>query len=135
MTEAAATGPLGQKRGVGFVIIIGIITLGFYWWYWAYKTQDEMKRHSGEGLGGVLGLVVWILLSIVTAFTIASEVGALYGRAGREKPITGWSGLWWLLPLLGTIIWFVRVQGRLNDYWDLAGSGRAAVEAPAESPV
>jgi amino acid transporter len=134
MSTAAAAGPLGQKRGVAFVIIIGIITLGIYWIYWAYKTQEEMKQHSGEGLGGVLGLVIWILLTIVTAFTIPSEVGNLYGNAGREKPLSGWTGLWMLLPFIGAIIWFVRVQGRLNDYWELAAGGVAAAPAVETSP-
>jgi hypothetical protein len=131
MSSTAGSGAVGEKRGVAFVIIIGFITLGFYWWYWAYKTQDEMKQHSGEGLGGVLGLVLWILLTIVTVFTIPSEVGKLYERAGRSKPITGWSGLWMLLPLVGWIVWFVKVQGRLNDYWDSAQAAPAA-KPPAE---
>lgn len=142
MSTSATPGPLGQNRGVAFVIIIGFITLGFYWWYWAFKTQDEMKKFSGDGLGGVLGLVIWILLGIVTAFTIPSEVGNLYGNAGRNKPLTGWTGLWLFLPIIGTIIWFVRVQGRLNDFWEAgdvvrveAAEDVVAVEAAADEAV
>ena len=55
---AAAAAPLGQRRGVAFVIIISIITLGIYFLYWHYKTGEELKRYSGEGLGGVLWLVI-----------------------------------------------------------------------------
>jgi Domain of unknown function (DUF4234) len=62
------TGPLGKRRGTLFVILVGIVTFGIYWIYWAFKTHDEMKRHTGEGLGGVVGLVVYILISPVTAF-------------------------------------------------------------------
>jgi hypothetical protein len=131
MSTTASTGPLGQRRGVAFVILIGFITLGIYWIYWAYKTQEEMKQHSGEGLGGVLGVVIWILLSIVTAFTIPSELGNIYARAGRAKPLTGWAGLWWLLPLIGIIVWFVKVQGNLNRYWE---SAAPAPSAPAVEP-
>ena len=38
-----------------------IVTFGVYSFYWVYKTQEEMKRRTGEGLGGVLGLVVSLL--------------------------------------------------------------------------
>src|SRR5262245_44931211 len=61
-------GPLGQPRGIGFGILLYIVTLNFYSWYWVYKTAEEMKRHTGDGLGGVLGLVIWILLNPVMAF-------------------------------------------------------------------
>jgi hypothetical protein len=121
-----ATGPLGQKRGVVFVILIGLITFGIYWIWWVYKTQEEMKQHTGEGLGGVLGLVVWVLISAVSAFVIPSEVGNMYARDGREKPITGWTGLW-LFPggmlIIPIFVWFVRVQRSLNRYWESKATG------------
>jgi len=115
------TGPLGQPRGVFFVIAITIVTLGFYSWYWVYKTQEEMRQHTGDGLGGVLGLVVWILISAVSAFVIPSEVGRMYQGDGRTAPISGWTGLW-LLPLgiliIPIFVWYAKVQGALNRYWD-----------------
>jgi hypothetical protein len=122
------TGPLGQHRGIGFGILLFIVTLGFYSWWWAFKTQEELKQHTGQGLGGVLGLVVWILASFISAFVIPSEIGHMYKRDGRESPVTGWTGLW-LVPfgilIVPAIIWFVKVQGALNDYWS-AKSGQAA---------
>ena len=78
MSTAGNTGPPGRPRGIGFGILLYIVTLGFYSWYWAFKTHDEMKRHTGDGVGGVLGLVIWILLTFVSAFLIPSEVGKLY---------------------------------------------------------
>ena len=114
----------GQPRSVGVCILLFIITFGFYGWYWAYKTQEEMKRETGEGLGGVLGLVVWILVSFVSAFVIPSEVGKMYSKAGQPPPVNGWTGLW-LVPfgifLIPAIVWFVKVQGALNGYWPTAG--------------
>src|SRR5262245_23685809 len=77
-------GPLGRPRGIGFGILLFIVTFGFYSWYWVYKTQEEMKQHTGDGLGGVLGLVVWILVSFVSAFVIPSEIGAMYRKDGQE---------------------------------------------------
>jgi uncharacterized protein DUF4234 len=126
--------PLGKPRGIAFVILIGVVTLGIYWWYWAYKTQDEMKRHTGDGLGGVLGLVIWILISPVSAFVIPAEVGAMYRGAGKEAPVSGWTGLW-LFPfgflIVPGIVWGVKVQGALNRYWEEAAT-KTAVVAPAQ---
>jgi len=118
------TGPLGNRRGVGFGILMFIVTLGFYSWYWVFKTQEEVKLHSGQGIGGVLGLVIWILLNPVSAFVIPSEIGAMYRKDGRESPVTAWTGLW-LFPfgflIITAIVWFVKVQGALNDYWESKG--------------
>jgi hypothetical protein len=120
METARNTGPVGQPRGIGFGILIFIITLGFYGWYWAFKTHEEIKQHTGEGLGGVLGLVVWILAGFVSAFVIPSEIGKMYKNDGREPPVTGWAGLW-LVPgailVIPAIVWFVKLQGALNRYW------------------
>jgi amino acid transporter len=120
-TQSAPSGPLGQPRGIGFGILLFIVTLGIYGLYWVYKTQEEMKQHTGEGLGGVLGLVVWILVSAVSAFVIPSEIGKMYQRDGRPAPMTGWTGLW-LFPgiilVIPAIVWFVKVQGALNRYWE-----------------
>ena len=131
MNTSGNTGPLGHPRGIGFGILMFIITLGFYGWYWAFKTHEEIKQHSGEGLGGVIGLVIWILISAVSAFVIPSEVGKMYKKDGRDPPITGWTGLW-LFPgvilIIPAIVWFVKVQGALNRYWE---SKAAAAPAAA----
>jgi hypothetical protein len=128
--ETGNSGPLGQPRGIGFGILLFIVTLGFYGWYWVYKTQEEMKRHTGEGLGGVLGLVIWILIGAVSAFVIPSEVGNMYAKDGRPKPVTGWTGLW-LFPfgflIVTAIIWFVKTQGALNRYWESKSANPAAL--------
>jgi cytochrome bd-type quinol oxidase subunit 2 len=130
-TPASTSGPLGQPRGIGFCILLFIITLSLYGLYWVYKTQEEMKQHTGEGLGGVLGIVVWIVVSAVSAFVIPSEVGKMYKRDGREPPVTGWTGLW-LFPgailIIPAIVWFVKIQGALNRYWE---SKAAAAPATA----
>jgi hypothetical protein len=134
-TPSSNTGPLGRPRGIGFGILLFIITLGLYGWYWVFKTQDELKQHTGDGLGGVLGLVVWILINPVSAFVIPSEVGRMYKQDGREPPVTGWTGLW-LFPgvilVIPAIVWFVKVQGALNRYWESkAATGPAAAPAAA----
>jgi hypothetical protein len=117
-TQASTTGPLGQPRGIGFAILMAIITFGIYSLYWVFKTQEEVKEHSGIGIGGVLGLVVYLVVSPVTWFLIPSDVGKLFKADGREAPFTGWTGLWLLLPIVGAFVWFIKVQGALNRYWE-----------------
>lgn len=113
--------PLGTPRSIGICILLFIVTLGFYGWYWAYQTHEEMKRASGEGLGGVLGLVIWILIGAVSAFVIPAEVKRMHELAGKPSPVSGWTGLW-LFPfgvfVIPAIVWFVKVQGALNRFWE-----------------
>jgi Domain of unknown function (DUF4234) len=128
------TGPLGQRRGVAFVILISIITLGIYHLYWTYKTYEEMKQHTGDGLGGILGLVIGLVISPVNWFVIPSELGHMYKGDGQTAPMTGWTGLWMLIPLAGFIIWTIKVQGALNRYWE-GKQGSVAVEPPTPAPA
>ena len=79
------TGPPGQPRGVAFVITCPIITLGIYSLYWVYKTQEEMKQHTGDGLGGVLGLVVWIIISPSAGSSFRPRSGTCTARTGRSR--------------------------------------------------
>jgi len=130
-TSGQNTGPLGQPRGIGFAILMTIVTLGIYSLYWVFKTQDEVKNHSGQGVGGVLGLVIYIVVSVVTWFLIPSEVGKMFTRDGRPAPFTGWTGLWLLLPIVGAFVWFIKIQGALNRYWE---SKASAGTLPAAEP-
>ena len=126
-TQASTTGPLGQPRGIGFAILLAIVTLGIYTFYWVFKTHEETKLHTGDGVGGVIGLVIYILISPVTWFLIPSEVGKMFRADGREAPFTGWTGLWLLLPIVGAFVWFIKVQGALNRYWESKGPAHTAV--------
>ena len=130
MSVSGNTQRLGKPRGIVFGIFLFIITFGFYGWYWVFKTQTETKEQTGEGLGGVLGLVVWIIISAVSAFVIPSEIGKMYERDGRVAPINGWSGLW-LFPggilIVPAIVWFVKVQGALNRFWTATAVASTAV--------
>jgi hypothetical protein len=109
--------PVGTIRSPIAVILLSIITIGIYALYWQYVSFKELKAYSGEGIGGGLGLLFAFLLSIVNAFLLPAEVGGLYARAGQVEPVTGLTGFWVLLPIVGGIIWVFKTQGRLNDYW------------------
>jgi uncharacterized protein DUF4234 len=119
---AVSHGAIGQHRGPWFVALIGLITFGIYWIYWYYKTGEEVKRYSGEGLGGILWLVIALVIGIVMWFVAPSEVGNLYGREGKERPVSGKTGFWMLLPLVGYFVWTIKVQGALNRFWESKGA-------------
>ena len=122
MPAAAPYGrPLGKRRATGTTILVTIVTCGIWSIVWAYYNGEELQRWSGKGLGGVVHLIVTILASPVTMFLLASEVEQLYRDDGQEPPITTLWGLWFLLPLIGNIIWYVRIQDALNTYWTAHG--------------
>lgn len=110
-------GPIGNTRSTGLSILWAILTLGIYTYVWTYKTHAEIKRYSANGVGGVLGFVIYLLVSPVTFFVVPSEIRYMYESDGSTSPVRGITGLWILLPLLGNLIWFVKVQGALNHYW------------------
>jgi hypothetical protein len=123
---ASARGPVGETRSIGLSILWFVLTLGIYGIYWVYKTQEEIKRYSDNGIGGVLGLVIYILLAPVTFFVVPSEVRYMYEDLDRQKsPVRGIYGLWYFLPIIGWIVWFVQVQGALNRYWESKGASPA----------
>lgn len=119
---AQPTGPIGKQRSIGLVILLTIVTFGIWTIVWSYQNGDEIKRHARTGLGGVAYLFITILISPVTMFLMASEVEKLYRREGKEPPITTIWGLWFLLPLIGNLIWYVRIQQAINDYWAAHGA-------------
>ena len=124
MTEAAAATPkprAGTPRPVGIVILLYILTLGIYGLYWYYITHDELKRETGDGLGGGIALLLAFVAGIVMPFITANEVGRLYERAGHAKPVSAATGFWVVpgfLILIGPFIWIAKVQGALNRYWE-----------------
>jgi Domain of unknown function (DUF4234) len=122
---AQNSGPLGQERGVGFAIVLTLVTIGIYGLYWIYKSYSEVKAHRGEGLNGILGLL--LCLVIVGYFKLPQYVGRMYRAEGNENPpVSGVSGLWIFVPYVGTFIYIAKVQGALNAYWKAKAGGSVA---------
>jgi hypothetical protein len=123
--QQAGGAPIGKVRSTGTCILLAIVTLGIYTWVWYFKTHEEMKRHSGQGIGGGIALVLALFVSIVMPYITSAEVGGLYERRGQEKPVSGATGLWnfpGAFILVGPIVWFVKTNGALNDYWRSVGA-------------
>ena len=117
---------VGKIRSTGTCFLLMIVTLGIYGFFWYFKTHEEMKRHSGQGIGGGIALLLAIFVGIVMPFLNSHEVGHLYERNGQRPPVTALTGLWALLLgwffFVGVIVWFVKTNGALNAYWRSLGA-------------
>ena len=82
----------------------------------------------------MLGLVVYIVVGLVTWFLVPSEVGKMYatGRAARRPSPAGrgsgssHSGS----SSSAAIVWFMKIQGALNRYWESESTGSLPVTQP-----
>jgi hypothetical protein len=97
-------GPPGRVRPTGTSILLFIVTLGIYGYVYNYQVHDEMKRHSGRGIGGGIALLLTFLAGIAMPFLTPHEVGNLYERKGQRPPVRAIVGLWALIP---TIVGYV----------------------------
>jgi hypothetical protein len=126
MTQPAPTpgpgtkGPIGQPRNSGQQAILSLVTCGIYAYYWAYLNYEELKQHNGEGLGGVAGALLGLV--IVGWFLLPAEIQKMYQSDGRQSPVEPIHGLFLLIPLVGIYLYVSRVQTALNDYWVSKGA-------------
>jgi hypothetical protein len=126
VAHGAPLGPVGKVRSTWAVIGLSLITFGIYGLYYYFATHEEIKQHSGQGVGGAIGLVLALFtFGLVTPFLLPNEVGNLYARQGRPRPVTGVTGLWVLLGsiiLVGPLVWLIKTNGALNAYWRSLGA-------------
>jgi hypothetical protein len=121
---AQPRGPIGHIRPTGMIMLLFFVTLGIWSFIYYYQTHEEMKRHSGEGVGGVIAVVICIFVGLVNPFLLSHEVGQLYTRRGQEPPVTALTGLWFfpgIFILVGPFVWFVQTNNALNEYWQSLG--------------
>ncbi|MBC7595742.1 MAG: DUF4234 domain-containing protein [Kineosporiaceae bacterium] len=118
-------GPLGKVRGTGVCILLAFVTLGIYPIVWYFQTHTEMKRHSNNGIGGGVALLLSIFIGIVMPYLTSSEVGNLYRNKGMNTPVSGATGLWYfpgMFIVVGPLVWFIKTNGALNGYWRSQGA-------------
>jgi hypothetical protein len=93
-------GPPGKVRSTGISILLFFCTFGIYGFVYNYSVHDEMKRHSGRGIGGGVALLLTFLAGVAMPFVTSAEVGAQYTYRGWREPVRGWTGLWAVLPAI-----------------------------------
>ena len=114
-----ASGPIGVRRDIGTQILLSIVTLGFYGLYWAYVTHEEIRQHTNDGVGGVVGALLWFFAFPVTLFLLPLEIQRMYQRDGQESPVRAGTAVWFLA--FG-VPWYVKCQRALNGYWVSKGA-------------
>ena len=118
-------GAVGQVRSTGLQLLLFVVTFGIWGYLYLFQTHDEMKRHTGNGIGGVVALLVAIVFWMASPFLLSHEVGQLHERAGRRRPVSALTGLWFFpgaLLLVGPFIWFALTNRALNDHWRSVGA-------------
>jgi uncharacterized membrane protein len=118
---AASAAPIGHQRGVVFVILMSIFTLGIYSIYWYYKSFEELKNYRRQGVNGIVGVLLAFI--IVSLFLLPAYVGRMYNEDGNQNnPVSGLTGFWVLVPYVGSIIWLYKIQTALNQFWASKGA-------------
>jgi hypothetical protein len=124
--------PLGSPREIGVAIVLFVLTLSLYAFYWVFKTHEELKAHTGRGLGGELGLVLWLCF-LAGGLPLTAEIATMHEDAEEASPVTRWTGLWFfpgVFLVVPAIVGWVKVQRALNQYWTHRGA-----PWPARPPV
>lgn len=109
--------PAGKTRNAWAVVGLSLITLGIYRIYWEYRSFKDLKDFTGEGIGGGWGLAWAIVFPIVNSFILPSEVGRIQRGENALDSLSGETGFWVFLPLVGWIVWIVTLQNALNEIW------------------
>ena len=118
--------PLGQVRSTGACIALTIVTLGIYSLGLVLQDPrgDEAPHQHRTGWRARAG--ARDLRRHRDAVHLV-ERGRRALRASRDaRPVSGATGLWVLLLGwffgVGLIVWFVKTNGALNDYWRSQGA-------------
>lgn len=112
-------GPIGEQRSIGKQILLSIVTLGLYGLFWAYRNHEDVYQHTGSGLSGVVGVLIYFFAGIITLFLLPLEIKRMYERDGQQSPVGAATAFW---ILLFGIPWYVKCQGAMNSYWASKGA-------------
>ena len=116
---SVAGGPIGYQRNIGGQVFLSIGTFGIYGLYWAYTSHEDIRRHTADGVGGLVGVLLYAFLFPVTLFLLPMEIQRMYERDGRQSPVRASTAAW---ILAFGIPWFVKCQRALNEYWASKGA-------------
>jgi hypothetical protein len=110
--------PVGRRQIGWQVAGLTFLTLGIYRIIWEYRSFKDLKAFAGEGIGGGWGLFWAIIFPVVNSFKLPAEIGRIQRADNDWDALSGGTGLWVLLPIVGWIVWTILVQDAMNRIWD-----------------
>jgi hypothetical protein len=129
-----------KKRQPLGVLGLSIVTLGIYWYYWYYKTNDEIRRFEKDDSvrPGVALLAItlgWLILvpPFISVYNTSSHIVRMEQRLGIQQQLSPALNVIFLL-IVGIVI-PVYTQEHLNRVWDTAARRTVPPPAPGELPA
>ena len=114
---------VGLRRSGISVILLGIVTLGIYYFFWYYTIMEDINRANGEqrisSTGLLIGSIFCPPLIWVVLYKVDKELALLSQESGthyKENFI-----MWLLLTFLcgiGSFVAVFQICGAYNDIWD-----------------
>lgn len=110
--------PVGRRQIGWQVAGLTFLTLGIYRIIWEYRSFKDLQAFAGEGIGGGWGLAWAIIFPVVNSFLLPAEIGRIQRGDNSWDPLSAGTGFWVFLPIVGWIVWTIRVQDAMNQIWD-----------------
>jgi hypothetical protein len=108
---------IGRQAAIWKQVLLSILTLGYYGYYWAYRSHEDIHRHTGSGMTGIQGILPYVLLPL-ELFLLPLQIKRMYERDGQESPVGATTAFWFLVFY---IPWYLKCQKALNQYWASQG--------------
>jgi Domain of unknown function (DUF4234) len=128
-----------KKREPLGVLGLSVVTLGIYWFYWYYVTNDDIRRFEKDDTvrPGVALLAItlgWLILvpPFISVYNTSKHIVRIEERLGIQQQLSPALNLI-LLLILGIVI-PVYTQEHLNRVWDTGRRRTVPPAGPGELP-
>jgi hypothetical protein len=105
--SASSPKPGVKRRGLLFVYVVGIITLGIYFIYWHISTKNEMNR-----MGAEIPTAWLIIIPIANIYWLYKYAEGFSKKVRRDDNGVLWFLLFWFVSIVTPAI----VQPELNKF-------------------
>jgi hypothetical protein len=127
MGHGQHTRRVGKTRNPWGVWLLGLITLGIYWYYWYYKVNEETREYAPSVnvqpgialLAYMFGGFTCFIATIITIVNTGGRISQCQQLSGSRTRCSGGLGFLFAL-LLGTHV--VYYQSQINKVWDQHGN-------------
>lgn len=115
--------PRLQRRSLGRVVVLFILTLHFYAFYWYVHTTRVLNGQGARKISGTFIASCLGMASVSAGLMIAREVLENVASVVTVSQIARWTtALLWL-------IWTLRIRNRLNEYAEASVQSTVRVSA------